>query len=145
MSPEPVIAPEISSGFVAGLNSLAALFQDKVGPSKLPAPTPPVVDVKPAPSPPLRVSEGVQAARLISGPKPAYPPLAKAARIQGIVKMQALIARDGAVRNLQATSGPPLLIKAALEAVRQWRYQPTSLSGTAVEVETEIEVIFTLN
>ncbi len=117
--------------------------------STLPGPPPPepkhVETPKPAPpTGPIRVSSGVQDAKLIFGPKPAYPPLARAARVQGTVKIQAIIAADGTIGNLKVMGGPALLINAAVEAVSRWRYQPTLLSGRAVEVITEIDVIFTL-
>lgn len=93
---------------------------------------------------PLRIGGGVESAKLVFGPRPVYPPLAKAARSQGVVKLEAIIAADGSIRNLRVVSGPPLLINAALDAVRQWRYQPTLLNGTPVEVITGIEVNFSL-
>jgi protein TonB len=94
---------------------------------------------------PVSVSTGVQAAKLIFGLKPVYPPLARASRTQGTVKLQAIIATDGSIRHLQVLGGPPLLTKAAVEAVQQWRYQPTRLNGSVVEVITEIDVVFMLN
>jgi protein TonB len=111
----------------------------------LPPPIPVVNALPPSPSAPVRVGGGVQSAKLIFGPRPAYPPLARAARVQGTVRIQALIARDGSIGNLQVLSGPPLLIAAAMEAVKQWRYQPTLLNGEPVEVVTEIAVTFTLS
>jgi periplasmic protein TonB len=90
------------------------------------------------------VGGGVQSAKLIFGPKPLYPPIARAARTQGTVRIQAVIARDGSIQHLQVVSGPPLLIAVALEAVQRWRYQPTLLNGQPVEVITEIDVNFTL-
>jgi protein TonB len=87
----------------------------------------------------------VQAAKLIFGPKPPYPPLAKAARVQGTVRIQAIIAPDGNIGSLQVIGGPPLLVLAAKDAVSRWRYRPTLLSGKAVEVITEIDVNFTLS
>lgn len=99
----------------------------------------------PTPPGPVRVSVGVQAAKLIAGPTPLYPPLAKATRIQGTVRIQAIIQRDGAIGHLQVLSGPALLINAAVEAVQKWRYQPTLLNGEPVEVITEIDVNFALN
>ncbi len=98
------------------------------------------------PQAPQRVWRGgvVEAARLIYGPKPEYPSLARRARIQGTVRLEALIATDGTIKGLKVISGHPLLVKAALEAVQQWRYQPTLLNGQPVEVETEIDVNFTL-
>jgi protein TonB len=93
----------------------------------------------------LRVGTGVQAANLIFGPKPVYPQLAKSARVQGTIKLQAIIAVDGTIKNLRLISGPPLLVNAAVEAVRRWQYKPTLLNGSPVEVITEIDVNFTLN
>ena len=93
-----------------------------------------------------RVLQGgdVEAAKLIYVPKPGYPQLARMARIQGTVRLAALIAADGTVKHLRVISGHPLLVKAALEAVEKWRYQPTLLNGDPVEVETEIDVNFAL-
>lgn len=75
---------------------------------------------------------------------PKYPPMARQTRTQGPVVLTALIGRDGHIENLHAVSGHPLLIPAALEAVRQWRYRPTMLNGQPVEVETQVTVIFRL-
>jgi len=97
------------------------------------------------PSAPLHIGGSVQSASLIFGPRPAYPRLAIATRTQGIVKIQALIGRDGAIRNLRVLSGPSLLIASAMDAVRQWRYRPTLLNGNPVEVVTEIDVNFTMD
>jgi protein TonB len=145
MTPEQ--APEVVGPQAAGLAGLSGILTDGVTlPQQLPPPPPPVVNVKPnAPAGPIRIGGGVQAARLTFGPKPAYPPLARTARVQGTVKLQAIIARDGAIRDLQLISGPPLLVQVAIEAVRQWRYKPTLLNGEPVEVATEIDVTFTLN
>jgi periplasmic protein TonB len=109
-----------------------------------PAPAPVVKAPQPSISAPVHISGGVQSAKLVFGPKPSYPALARTARIQGTVRIQAIIGRDGSIRNLQVVSGPPLLIEVAKEAVQQWRYQPTLLNGEAVEVITEIEVNFTI-
>ncbi len=111
----------------------------------LPPQIPVVKALPPSPAAPVRVGGGVQSAKLIFGPRPAYPALARAARIQGTVRIQALIARDGSIGNLQLLSGPPLLIAVAIEAVKQWRYQPTLLNGEPVEVITEIAVTFALS
>ena len=93
----------------------------------------------------ITVASSLQAAKLIFGPKPEYPSLAKTARVQGTVHLQAVIGVDGSVRNLAVLSGPPLLIKSALETVSRWRYQPTLLAGAPVEVTTLIDVTFTLS
>jgi periplasmic protein TonB len=104
-----------------------------------------------APPPPrptvTRITRGgnVQAAMLINRVTPMYPPLARQTRISGTVRLHALIAKDGTVQQLEVISGHPLLVQAALDAVKQWRYRPTLLNGEPVEVDTTIDVIFTLN
>ena len=144
MTPEP--APEAVGPQIAGLAGLSGLLAVDAIPPQAPPPPPPAVSTKPTiPTAPLRIGGGVQAAKLTFGPKPGYPPLAKTARVQGTVKLQAIISRDGAIRDLQLISGPPLLVQVAFEAVRQWRYKPTLLNGEPVEVATEIDVTFTLN
>jgi protein TonB len=92
----------------------------------------------------VRLDAGVAAANLISQTKPEYPPLAKAARVQGTVKFDALIGKDGTVQNLHLISGPPLLVQAAMQAVQQWIYKPTLLNGQPLDVSTTIDVNFTL-
>jgi TonB family protein len=92
----------------------------------------------------IRVGGNVQQTKLVSQPIPTYPPEAKEARIQGVVKLNATIAKDGTMQHLDVISGHPLLIPAALDAVRQWVYEPTLLNGQPVEVVTEIDVNFTL-
>jgi protein TonB len=110
-----------------------------------PAPTPPAPPA-PAPEPPRRIKVGhLDPAQILSRPQPAYPPLAKAARIQGVVKLEAIISKSGTIENLQIISGHRLLVEAAVQAVRQWRYRPTILNGEPVEVITTIEVHFTLS
>jgi len=109
-----------------------------------PAPPPLEKPVAAASAGRVRVGGDVQSARLIHQIRPVYPPLAKQARIQGTVRLQAVIARDGRIQNLQLTSGHPLLVPAAMEAVRQWRYRPTTLNGENVEVLTQINVNFAL-
>jgi periplasmic protein TonB len=109
-------------------------------------PPPPVVKEKPPPPPQrIRVGGNVQAANLIRKITPQYPPLAKQARVQGVVKFQAIIGKDGTIQNLQLLSGHPLLVPAATEAVKQWMYRPTLLNGEPVEVVTQIDVNFTLS
>ncbi len=92
----------------------------------------------------IRVGGQVEQAKLIFNPKPEYPPLAKMARIQGVVRLEAIISKDGTIQDLKVLQGHPLLVKAALDAVQRWRYQPTLLNGEPVEVVTEIDVNFTL-
>jgi protein TonB len=93
---------------------------------------------------PIKAGGNMQAANLVKRVAPVYPAFAKSARIQGTVRFTALIAKDGTVQNLQLISGPPMLIRAATEAVKQWVYRPALLNGEPVEVITQIEVNFTL-
>ena len=92
----------------------------------------------------VRVSQGVSQGLLIHQVKPAYPPLARQARIQGAVVLQAVIAKDGTIQGLKVVSGHPMLAPSAVDAVKQWRYKPYFLNGEPVEVETQITVNFTL-
>ena len=92
----------------------------------------------------IRVGAGVQAANLVSKVDPQYPPLARQARIQGTVRFNIGIGRDGGVVALEVLNGHPLLIPAASEAVRQYRYKPTLLNGQPVEVSTQVDVNFIL-
>jgi len=92
----------------------------------------------------VRVSAGVSQGLLINKVNPTYPPLAKQARIQGAVVLQAVIGKDGSIQNLRAMSGHPMLTPAAIDAVKQWRYKPYYLNGEPVEVDTQITVNFTL-
>jgi periplasmic protein TonB len=103
-----------------------------------------------APPPPkqqsrIRVGGNVTAAKVLNRVNPVYPPLARQTRISGTVRLHAIIAKDGTVQQLEVMSGHPLLVQAALDAVRQWRYQPTLLNGEPVEVDTTVDVIFSLN
>lgn len=93
----------------------------------------------------IRVGGNVQAANLISQVRPVYPPEAKAARIQGQVRLEAIIGPDGTVQSLQVVSGDPALVKSALDAVKQWVYKPTLLNGNPVTVATTIDVNYTLS
>ncbi len=100
---------------------------------------------KPKLTGPLRVGGQVQAARIINRVQPVYPPLARQTRISGTVRLHAIIGKEGTIQQLEVMSGHPLLQQSALDAVRQWRYQPTLLNGEPVEVDTTIDVIFSLN
>lgn len=93
----------------------------------------------------VRVGGKVQPPVLIGKVNPPYPSLAKASRIQGTVRLEAVISASGTIMNLRLVSGHPLLIDAAMNAVRQWRYQPPRLNDEPVEVATTIDVNFTLS
>jgi len=93
----------------------------------------------------IRVSSGVSQGLLVRRVQPSYPPLARQARIQGVVILQAQISKEGNIENLQLISGHPMLAPAAIEAVKQWKYRPYLLNGEPVEVETQVQVNFTLS
>ena len=105
------------------------------------APPPPP---KPAAPQRIRVGGNVEAAHLVNKVEPQYPPIAQAAHVSGTVILHAVISKGGSIEQLQFVSGPPLLMKAAMDAVTQWRYQPTVLNGEPVEVDTTIDVVFSL-
>jgi len=93
----------------------------------------------------VRISAGVTKGLLIQRIEPPYPTLARAARVQGDVVLSAVIDSNGHITNLLLVSGHPMLVPAAIAAVKQWRYKPYLLNGQPVEVETTITVIFTLS
>jgi TonB family protein len=95
--------------------------------------------------PMIRVGGNIQSAKLVRQPRPIYPPDAKAARISGVVQLMAVIAKDGTVKHLEVISGHPLLVPAALDSVKEWVYQTTLLNGEPVEVQTQIDINFTLS
>jgi protein TonB len=104
---------------------------------------PPPIEVRHN-SAPIRRSEGYMEASLIRRVQPLYPVVARTAHISGTVRLRAIIATDGTVRQLEVLSGNPILAQSAIAAVREWRYRPTRLDGNDVEVETFITVNFIL-
>ena len=92
----------------------------------------------------VNISAGVAVGMLLQKTTPIYPPIAKAARVSGTVVLQATISKSGSIENLKVVSGPAMLQQAALDAVRTWRYRPYLLNNEPVEVETTVNVIFTL-
>ena len=102
------------------------------------------------PPPPASAAHPPRVSRIMEGNliyrvQPQYPPLARQARIQGMVVLRAMISREGKIENVQVISGPPLLVKSAIDAVLQWRYRPYYLNYEPVEVETQVTVNFTLS
>jgi len=137
-------APALVGSVPGGLPGVIGVVPYAIG-SIGPTPPPPPTSDNPKPKrSPFRVGGQVEAAKLIFQVKPEYPPLAKMARIQGTVRLEALISTDGTIQKLRVLAGHPLLMKAAIDAVAHWRYQPTLLNGDPVEVVTEIDVNFTL-
>jgi protein TonB len=144
----PLPADASTDSQTDGLSSFSLLENIATSPAvptPQPPPTPPTPPL-PAPIAPQRIKQGgiVQAAKLIYQPQPLYPILARQTGIQGTVVLHAVVDDGGNVSELQVISGHPLLVQAALYAVKQWRYQPTLLNGEPVEVDTTITVSFVL-
>jgi periplasmic protein TonB len=97
---------------------------------------------RPVPPQRIRVGGNVEAGARVNNITPEYPAIAKLAHISGAVVLHAVIAKDGTIEQLEYVSGPPMLVKSAMDAVRQWRYKPYLLNGDPVEVETTIDVDF---
>ena len=126
------VAPPADSLVVCGLNCSPLGVQDSIG------------DVVPPPRPASRILSKLDPGQILRRVEPLYPAPARAARIQGEVVLRAVISRAGDIENLQAASGHPMLVQAAIEAVRQWKFRPYILNGSPVEVETQITVRFRL-
>ncbi len=92
----------------------------------------------------IRVGGDVQSASLLKQITPEYPGIAKSAHVSGTVTLRAIISKDGSIEKLEYVSGPPLLMASAIRAVREWRYRPTMLNGQPVEVDTTVQVVFSL-
>jgi protein TonB len=144
--PEPPQAGPYVPGSTGPATASGPVLPLPVDTAVPPAPKPP--DPKPPAAPKaikhIVVGGNVQAAKIIRQVIPVYPALAKQARVQGTVELLGIIATDGTVQQLHVIKGHPLLVQAALDAVRQWIYKPTLLNGDPVEVEAPIEVHFTL-
>ena len=133
------------TGFDFPISSLSNRTGDIGLPVTPPTPPPPPPTPPPAvDAHPIRVSAGAQAAILIYQVKPVYPPIARQLRVQGVVVLEAVISKEGTIESLRTVSGHQLLNQAALDAVKQWRYQPTLLSGEPVAVITTVMATFTL-
>jgi periplasmic protein TonB len=132
--------PMMGSGVVGGVpgGSMGGVIEGIIGSTTAAVP-------KVATPQRVRVSSGVSTGLLIRKVTPVYPPLARQARIQGQVVLQAEISKEGTIQNLQLISGHPMLAPAAIEAVKQWRYKPYLLNGEPVAVETQVIVNFSLS
>ncbi|PYT16099.1 MAG: energy transducer TonB [Acidobacteria bacterium] len=145
-APGPTVLPETGAPMIASQEGVPSGLGSAL-PRVIDAPPPPAnppATVK-APDKPHPVGGDVQAAKLIRRVIPPYPPLARQARVSGTVRLIGVIAKDGTIRQLQVVSGHPLLVGAAVDAVRQWVYRPTLLNGEPVEVIAPIDVIFTFS
>jgi TonB family protein len=110
-----------------------------------PPPPPPTVSVDKKAAGPVRVSAGVAAGMIISKVDPIYPPEAKAAQVQGVAVLHAIISKTGEVEDVQIVSGPPMLLVSSIDAVRQWKYKPYLLNGEPIEVQTTININYSLD
>jgi len=148
---EPDALANVSNAVVGGIpggipgGAIGGLPTGVIGAPPPPPPPPPKVEEVKKQVQQIRVGGNVQAANLIKKVTPTYPPLAKQARIQGTVRFNAVIGKDGTIQNLTVVSGHPLLVPAATDAVKQWVYKPTLLNGDPVDVLTTIDVNFTLS
>jgi periplasmic protein TonB len=98
----------------------------------------------PPPSAPVRVGGDIKEPKKIKDAKPVYPPVAMAAKVQGIVIIEATIGKDGKVKDAKILRGQPLLNQAAMDAVNQWEFTPTMLNGQPVDVLMTVTVNFAL-
>jgi protein TonB len=133
-------APPTSGFGVAGMEGLggsSSAVTDMFGGANKP-------QVKAAVPKKVNISAGVAVGMLLQKTPPVYPPIAKAARVSGVVVLQATISKTGSIEGLHVVSGPAMLQQAALDAVKTWRYRPYLLNNEPVEVETTVNVIFTL-
>ena len=132
-----------SSGFgVAGMEGLGGSGSGVIGSVFGSGNTAPKVKAE-APKK-VNISGGVATGMLLNKTTPLYPPIAKAARVSGTVVLQATISKTGTIENLRVISGPAMLQQSAMDAVKSWRYRPYLLNGDPVEVETTVNVVFTL-
>lgn len=132
-------APDVVDIGVPGGTGRGSGVWQSVGDAVTPAPAPPPVSTQP-----LRVSHWAEG-NLIYRAQPTYPVLARQARIQGAVELRAIISKNGTIENLTVLRGHAMLVTAAVEAVKQWRYRPYLLNNEPIEVETDITVNFTLS
>jgi protein TonB len=142
-APEPSSFAGVAGGVPGGVpvGTLGGVLGGVLSSGNQPLPAAPRRPVSDAP---LRVGGNVQAPRLVRNVQPTYPALARETRVQGTVVLDCVIDEHGNVTELKLVSGHPLLVGAAMEAVRQWKYQPTLLNGQAVAVEMHVNVHFSL-
>lgn len=132
--PPPAVNPNDTPGVAGGTGDVLG----GIGTGAAPAPPPPAAPKR------ITVGGNVQAASLVNKVEPQYPAIAKTAHVSGTVVLHAIIAKDGSVEKLQFVSGPALLMASAMSAVKEWRYRPTMLNGQPVEVDTTVQVVFSL-
>src|ERR1700722_2918764 len=131
----PSVAPTDTAGVAGGTGDVLG----GIGTGAAPPPPPPA-----AAAARIKVGGDVQAASLVKQVTPAYPNIAKTAHVSGTVTLHAIISKDGSIEKLEYVSGPALLMTSAITAVREWKYKPTMLNGEPVEVDTTVQVVFSL-
>ncbi|MGB9070875.1 MAG: energy transducer TonB [Candidatus Acidiferrales bacterium] len=131
----PSVVPSDTAGVAGGTGDVLG----GIGTGAAPPPPPPAAG-------PARIKVGgdVQAASLVKQVTPAYPNIAKTAHVSGTVTLHAIISKDGSIEKVEYVSGPALLMASAMTAVREWKYKPTMLNGQPVEVDTTVQVVFSL-
>jgi TonB family protein len=144
LDPSLTLVPELNISqevLQARLQTIPHLVTE---PAPLAPPSPPAIETNEAPPtpPPVRIGGQVEPAQLVKQVVPVYPSMARSARVQGVVSVDAIIQTSGKLTEMKVIDGHPLLIEAALEALRQWRYKPAKLNGTAVESPVHINVVF---
>jgi periplasmic protein TonB len=138
----PIGPPGLDPGGIEGESGPECSWCINIGGKNGPRPPQPVID----PTQKTRVVRmtTLDPAMLLRRIEPVYPPLARQIHKEGRVELRAIIASDGSIQSLEVLSGDPLFYQSALEAVRQWHYKPTILNGQAVEIDTHITVIYTM-
>jgi protein TonB len=131
--------PSVAGSDTAGVAGGTGDVLGGIGTGAAPPPPPPAA----APAR-IKVGGDVQAASLVKQVTPAYPNIAKTAHVSGTVTLHAIISKDGSIERLEYVSGPSLLMASAMTAVKEWKYKPTMLNGQPVEVDTTVQVVFSL-
>jgi protein TonB len=150
MLKEEPLAPDVEVGVLGGvpggvpggqLGGVIGGIVSDASRTNVPLPAAPVIQ----PLRPVRVGGRVRPPRLLSKPSPVYPPLAKQTRVQGVVTIDAVIDAEGNVVEMRVVSGHPLLLSAALDTVKRWKYEPTYLNDQPIAVQLIVAVTFQLN
>jgi protein TonB len=131
--------PSMATSDTAGVAGGTGDVLGGIGTGAAPPPPPPA-----AAASRIKVGGDVQSASLVKQVTPEYPGIAKTAHVSGTVTLHAIISKDGSIEKLEYVSGPPLLMASAMTAVKEWRYRPTMLNGQPVEVDTTVQVVFSL-
>jgi len=143
---QPDMPMEIAGGIPGGIpgGQVGGMIGGVLGGVLNGVPAPAAVHAAEGPKKPVRIGGSLKPPRLIFGPEPVYPTLAKQARISGTVVIEAIIDEKGAVTGMRVISGHPLLVQAALNAVAKRKYEPTILDGDPTPIDLRVEVSFSV-